>query len=86
MEIETRVMDWREFDNDNEIEIMDCREGCLLDSYIGYNNEGKLVAVFETYVNPWQSCYTVVMGDEADIWDRWNTFTEQYDEEYPEEE
>ena len=75
-----------EFDNRIE-EYYDAREGVLLDNYIARDRFGVLVAVFETYVSPWVSCYTVYEAEtedeEKELWEKWDAFTDAYDTEYP---
>lgn len=39
-------------------ELEDCLEGVLLDDLLMYGNNGY-IAMFETFVNCWTSCYTV---------------------------
>lgn len=62
-------------------ETMDCREGVLLDSYIAIDKSGNTFACIEKYQTAWTSGYTMITGDATDVWDAWNAFTENYDEE-----
>lgn len=67
-------------------QILDCREGCLLDSYIGYA-KGKLISVHERYETAWTSGYRLYIADTPDdepkVWKRWEALCKLYDEEDP---
>ena len=63
-------------------ELADCREGVLLDSFIGWTKNG-VAAIYEHYVNAWSSDYLVEFerGDGLNVWHRWEDFCEEYDKE-----
>ena len=75
-------------------ETWDCREGCLVDSFIGsFNMEGYnpfTIMATEHYLNPWSSDLEVTVartkGDNEKIDKLWWKFAEAYDEEFPQEE
>lgn len=69
----------------NEAETLEFREGCLADNFIVGTKRGY-AAIYEHYLNAWSSDYLVEFeaGDAPNVWKRWDAFTAQYDEEYPE--
>ena len=64
------------FIHQNDAEIIDGVDGCLLDDILLYARRG-LIAIFETYVNPNLSAYTVHFSTDADeiyrLWDERKT-------------
>lgn len=72
----------------------DCREGVLVDSFIGsFCKDGYVpltIMCKEHYLNPWSSDLEVTIarteGDNKKLDKRWYEFAEAYDAEYPEEE
>ena len=56
----------------NDGEVIDCIEGCLLDSLLVECKRG-LMAIMETYVNPWVSKYTIYFSKNRDeVWTLWD--------------
>ena len=49
----------------NKGEIIDCVEGCLLDNLLIETKRGYM-ALIETYVNCWTSCYTLYFSRDFD--------------------
>ena len=70
------------------VETYDCREGVVLDSYIGTSKNGKLVVAFDTYETCWTSGYRLLVAtckrDEKKLWDIWQEFADKYDLEVEE--
>lgn len=75
-------------------EAWDCREGVLVDSFIGsFNMEGcypVTIMAKEHYLNPWSSDLEITIArterDNKKIEKMWYEFAEAYDEEYPQKE
>lgn len=65
-------------------EVFDCREGVVIDSFIGIDNDGEMFVAIDTYETCWTSGYTVYRGNENDLWNVWDEFTAEYDEGYGE--
>ena len=53
-------------------------EGVLLDSFVVATKRG-FAAIYETYVNPWVSCYTIEFetGTAQTVWKNWYKFEEE---------
>lgn len=61
------------FIEENQAEIIDIIEGCLLDNYL-LSTENGYIAMIETYVNSWTSCHTIYQStDSGEIEEIWNT-------------
>ena len=66
-------------------DVVDCVEGCLIDSYIftftNSNGVDFVVAGFEHYLNEWSSDLTVFIAhterDTAKVWKMWEEFAER---------
>lgn len=67
-------------------ETLDCREGVVMDSYIAVDKDGEMFVVIATYETAWTSGYTLYTGDEKDLWEVWEDFTQAYDSQFEEEE
>lgn len=48
----------------NDAEIIDVIEGCLIDSYLISTKRGT-AAIMETYVNPWTSKHTLYFSTDS---------------------
>lgn len=56
----------------NKGTIVDCKEGCLLDSLLIYTKRGCM-AIIETYLNSNASCYTLYFStNEDDVYKEWD--------------
>lgn len=55
---EFRLHEFEKWLKQNDGNIIDCFEGCLLDNYIVYCKNG-IAIIFEEYVNSCSSCYKV---------------------------
>ena len=74
----------REFEN-NIREIYDCREGVVMDSYIGSFKNGVLFVALDTYETCYTSGLTVYTGgSDSEIWEMWNNYAAAYDKEFGE--
>lgn len=59
----------------NRAEVIDCFEGCLLDSLLCATRRGYM-AILETYVNANMSSYTVHFSKNSDdIYNIWDSYT-----------
>lgn len=68
---------------DNTVaETLDCREGVLLDNYIAVDKRGQLFVAIVTYETAWSSGYTLYTGTTEELWEVWQNFADEYDEEY----
>lgn len=69
----------------NNAETLEFRDGSLADNFIVSTKRGY-AAIYEHYLNPWSSNYLVEFeaGDAPNVWERWEKFVRQYDEEYSE--
>ena len=67
-------------------EVLDCREGVVMDSYIAVDNNDELFVVIDTYETAWTSGYTLYRGNEDKLWTIWEQFADKYDEMFGEEE
>ena len=62
----------QKFIEENQAEIIDIIEGCLLDNYLLSTKNGY-IAMIETYVNSWTSCHTIYKStDSGEIDEIWN--------------
>lgn len=91
MEISPR--DWDKFVEDCQnhgriVEILDCREEVLLDSFICEIGD-LLIFVKDHFLNSWASDYMLTIartdGDKTKVWKMWNEYIEAYDAEFGEE-
>ena len=91
MEITPR--DWDKFVEDCQrhgtpVEILDCREEVLLDSFICEIGD-LLIFVKDHFLNSWSSDYMLTIartdGDRKKVWKMWDEYIEAYDMEYPQE-
>lgn len=74
----------REFEN-NIREIYDCREGVVMDSYIGSFKNGGLFVALDTYETCYTSGLTVYTGgSDSELWNIWENFAAAYDKEFEE--
>lgn len=56
-------------------EIIEVIEGCLLDSILLYSTEyNQYVACLEHALNTWSSCLQVYVGSEEEVYSMWNKF------------
>ena len=59
--------------------VVDCAEGVLLDSYLVQGRK-CLVAMIETYLNPWSSCLTRYIArterDKRQLWEMFDSLHE----------
>ena len=57
----------------NQAEYREIIEGCLIDNYLVQTRRGYM-AILETYVNCWTSCYTVYFSTNPhqinEVWDK----------------
>ena len=67
-------------------EIVDAREGCLLDNYLIACKHGMAICM-EQYVNEWSSRYYIRFerGAGAAVYAAWDRFCAEYDSLYREE-
>ena len=63
----------------DDVEILDCLEGSLLDNFLLAIGENYAIAQ-ETYLNCWSSCYTLIYGNCDKIQDRWDNLRKEYEE------
>lgn len=56
-------------------EITDCIEGCLIDNFLISTDKGLLM-LEETYQTCWTSIYTVYIGDNDAIAQKWDALVE----------
>ena len=71
----------REFEN-NIKELYDCREGVVMDSYIGTLKNGRLFVALDTFETCYTSGLTVYTdGSDPEIWEKWENFAATYDKE-----
>lgn len=75
----------REFDKLVK-ETFDCREGVVMDSFVGELKNGRMFVALDTFETSWTSGLTVYLGTEKQLWKVWDEFTEKYDEEFDEAE
>lgn len=69
-----------EFHGQNDI--IDIIEGCCLDNFLYYDEDQRqYVIALEHATTTWTSCLHLYMGEEAEIFDKWNNFLEQNGEE-----
>ena len=62
-------------------DIIDIIEGCLLDNFLYYDEDQRqYVIALEHAITTWTSCLHLYIGDEAEIFDKWNHFREKYGE------
>ena len=74
----------REFEN-NIREIYDCREGVVMDSYIGSFKNGGLFVALDTCETCYTSGLTVYTGgSDSEIWKIWENYATAYDKEFEE--
>ena len=74
----------REFEN-NIREIYDCREGVVMDSYIGSLKGGGLFVALDTFETCYTSGLTVYTGgSDSELWNIWENFAAAYDKEFEE--
>lgn len=67
-----------ELNSREEIELIDCIEGCLLDSLLFYDcKTEKYYMCLEHYQNSWSSCYEVYYGTEEEIYQKWDKIREE---------
>lgn len=64
-------------------EIIDFREGCLLDSFIISTKRGT-AAIYERYCTSWTSNYRIEWEKYPSdkVWENWEKFCTAYDEEF----
>lgn len=59
----------------SDFDYIDCFEGCLLDSLFVATKRGYM-AILETFVNCWSSCYTIHFSEsENEIYSIWEKYT-----------
>lgn len=74
----------REFES-NINEVYDCREGVVMDSYIGSLKSGGLFVALDTYETCYTSGLTVYSGgSDSEIWEMWKNYAAAYDKEFGE--
>lgn len=74
----------REFEK-NIIELYDCREGVVMDSYIGSLKGGRLFVAIDTYETCYTSGLTVYTGgSDSELWEIWENYAAAYDKEFEE--
>lgn len=76
----------REFEEDVK-EVIDAREGVVMDSFIGILKTGLMFVALDTYETSWTSGLTVYTdGSNLELYEIWDKFAAAYDKEYPMEE
>ena len=67
-----------ELNNREEIELIDCIEGCLIDNLLFYNCETQIYYMCLEYpLNCWSSCYQVRYGTEEEVYEVWDKLLER---------
>lgn len=54
-------------------EVIDCIEGCLIDSVLIDTKDGY-IALIETFQNEWTSVYTMYSRDNDEVYDVWENY------------
>ena len=54
-------------------EVIDCVEGCLLDSVL-IDSASGYIALIETYQNEWTSAYMMYSGDNDEVYSVWEDY------------
>lgn len=68
-------------------EVIDVREGVVMDSFIEILKTGLMFVALDTYETSWTSGLTVYTdGSHIELYEIWDEFTAAYDKEYPTEE
>ena len=63
-------------------ELFDCREGVVMDSFIGVLQDGNLFVALDTFETCYTSGLTVYTGgNDSELWQIWDNFTNEYDME-----
>lgn len=71
----------REFEEDVK-EVIDTREGAVMNSYIGILKTGLMFVALDTYETSWTSGLTVYTGgSNLELYEIWDKFTAAYDKE-----
>lgn len=66
-----------ELQNRENIEFVDCIEGCLIDSLLLYDSKADLYYMcLEHAQNEWTSCYKVSYGNGKIIYQKWDGIKE----------
>lgn len=66
-----------ELQNRENIEFVDCIEGCLIDSLLLYDSKADLYYMCIEYAqNEWTSCYKVSCGNGKIIYQKWDSIKE----------
>ena len=68
-------------------EIIDTREGVVMDSFIGILKTGLMFVALDTYETSWTSGLTVYTdGSNLELYEIWDKFAAAYDKEFSTEE
>lgn len=63
----------QKFQDEDNINLIDCIEGCLIDNLLFYDTKTNLYYLCIEYEqNEWASSYQVCCGIESIIYDKWN--------------